>query len=358
MPPRPPPTLRFRSRSGSAALTAALWLLAGALFVLPFLRRRDHIDLSVRHEGRSEKDVAFDAALAEAETSLELGLAGPIAAASEQWFGQRSASLAHSGVVEIGRLAAGREVYDAQCVGCHGANGDGAGPAATLLAPRPRNFRKGVFKFTSVESGGRPLRRDLQRTITYGLAGSAMPDFRLLSEEHRKDLVEYVRWIALRGEFEELMLQVAVDEEELPDAAEIAEIVIGRWDETRQKILRPTSPEPAEDHASIARGQALFVDAKRANCAACHGPTGKGDGPTANDYLDDWGYPIRPRDFTAGVFRSGSDGADLWVTIAGGIKGTPMAGFAGTSTSDEIWDLVHFVRSLARPAGGTAAETR
>ena len=38
----------------------------------------------------------------------------------------------------------GKEVYERRCIGCHGAKGDGNGPAATFLYnQRPRNFTLG-----------------------------------------------------------------------------------------------------------------------------------------------------------------------------------------------------------------------
>src|SRR6202048_1304692 len=45
-------------------------------------------------------------------------------------------------------IAYGKEVYERRCLGCHGAKGDGNGPAATFIFnQRPRNFTLGVFKF-------------------------------------------------------------------------------------------------------------------------------------------------------------------------------------------------------------------
>src|SRR5206468_10230890 len=41
-------------------------------------------------------------------------------------------------------LVLGREVYRARCAGCHGSTGDGNGPAATFLFPRPRDCTLGV----------------------------------------------------------------------------------------------------------------------------------------------------------------------------------------------------------------------
>jgi len=42
---------------------------------------------------------------------------------------------------------AGKVTYDKWCAGCHGVQGDGAGPSALRMLPRPRNFTLGLFRF-------------------------------------------------------------------------------------------------------------------------------------------------------------------------------------------------------------------
>jgi mono/diheme cytochrome c family protein len=341
-----------RARAGGAAAAALYWILGLTLFALPFLREPQAPDPD-SDLNRSEQDLAFEEDVASFEAEFQLPLGEHVARASEEWFGPGSSRLAGSGLVELWRLDSGAKVYALQCAGCHGRNGDGAGPASPLLQPRPRNFRKGVFKFTSTESGGKPLRRDLFSTITRGLAGASMPEFRLLPEEQRWNVVEYVRWLSMKGEFERLVLESAWEDEELPDPEELGEIVYERWSEPRARVVWPGASEPPRSAEGIERGREIFVDRAAANCAACHGESGRGDGPTADEYLDDWGYPIRPRDFTAGVFRAGETGADLYRTIAVGIQGTPMGAFGSTIAAEDIWHLVHYVQSLAE--GGSAS---
>ncbi len=357
-------------RRGTTAQALVFWLLGIALFVLPFLKSPSSANWDSGTDPRSEAnwanpeepfnpdDIPFgeDLAYWDGELSADLGesLSEFVHANSEAFFGETSKALRDSGVIEVSRLPAGRDTFEAECAGCHGIEGegtvagDGAGPAARFMNPRPRNFRKGKFKFTSTDSGERPMRKDLFRIVTGGLAGSAMPKFKLLTDERRMDVVEYVRYIGLRGEYEQMLLNVTIDDEKLPDPAEIADLVNGWWDERNLSSVFPSTREGDSDAASIARGKALYMDHSRANCVSCHGETGIGDGPSAAEFKDEWGYPIVPRDFTGGQYRTGGENAQLWTAIATGIGGTPMAAFGGSLSSDEIWDIVHFVKSLER----------
>jgi mono/diheme cytochrome c family protein len=103
----------------------------------------------------------------------------------------------------------------------------------------------------------------------------------------------------------------------------------------------PTPPPTfAGDPAAVQRGSQVFA----ANCAACHGATGKGDGPAAAA-LDP-----KPIDLTNPIHRSHSD-ADLANWIANGDYGSAMPAFAGTLTNAEIADVIVFNRSLQAAAG-------
>ena len=61
-----------------------------------------------------------------------------------------------------------RGLYRKHCVQCHGIAGDGAGPAASLLSPYPRDFRRGTFKFKSTPLAKKPTHQDIVRTIENG----------------------------------------------------------------------------------------------------------------------------------------------------------------------------------------------
>ena len=341
--------MRARTNSGQALVAGIFWIVGIVVCFSPFLRPRQSADPEGDDPGRlvSEVDIPFTEDVATFDADFNLGLGDAIAEASEAWLGRDSDALRESGLFELERLEPGERVYNRHCVGCHGSTGDGAGPAARHLSPRPRNFRKGIFKFTSTPSGTPPQRRDIFQTVTRGLAGSSMPEFRLVNEESRWDVVEYVRYITLRGLFEQTMLDWAWEEEELPDPAEVADVVLGRWSAKKVRSVYPPVPEIDATPETIARGKELFQSTSGANCAACHGQLGRGDGPTSGDYNDDWGYPLRPRDLAKGVFRAGQEPADLYRSIATGINGTPMPSYAGSIEPEDIWSMVHFIQSLS-----------
>ncbi len=53
-------------------------------------------------------------------------------------------------------LAAGRTLYDKNCSQCHGETGDAQGVVADLLDPRPRDFRRGIYKIRRTPQGELP----------------------------------------------------------------------------------------------------------------------------------------------------------------------------------------------------------
>lgn len=347
------------ARRGQAAHALLFWVGGAIVFFSPFLRSRQGMDPEGDDPGRleSEIDLPFEEDVSYFEEDYELELGSHVDTASREYFGapgldesfhsETLGTLDESGLFETPRLEPGRRAYQSYCVGCHGLTGDGAGAAARHLEPRPRNFRRGIFKFTGTSNGVPPRRRDLYQTITRGLSGSSMPEFRLLSEETRWDLAEYVRYLAVRGAFEQLMVDLAWNEEELPDAEEAYEIISERWASSNLKAVYPPSSETEPTPEAIERGRHLFVSTDGAYCAACHGESGKGDGPSAGEFRDDWGYPIVPRDLTTGVFRAGGEPADLYRSIATGINGTPMPAYGTSISPEDTWALVHFIRSLA-----------
>ncbi len=101
----------------------------------------------------------------------------------------------------------------------------------------------------------------------------------------------------------------------------------------RSAFIRNPIPRSAE---SIARGRQLFAK----NCAVCHGAEGRGDGAAASalpQRPDDLGTIAPPPVFPDGVVA---------YRIINGVK--MMPGFKSTLSDNEIWDLLNFIRSLAK----------
>jgi mono/diheme cytochrome c family protein len=100
--------------------------------------------------------------------------------------------------------------------------------------------------------------------------------------------------------------------------------------------------------SSIALGQQTFAQ----NCAACHGPEGRGDGPLAKQLTD------LPADLTAEHIYAHSDG-DLFWWLGHGIAGTPMPGFSPQLNDADIWNVIDFIHANAdgvRAAQATPAQ--
>src|SRR3989338_490456 len=207
----------------------------------------------------------------------------------------------------------GRQLYNKQCAVCHGPKGAGDGQAAYLLYPKPRDFTQNEFRLVSTNSM-QATDEDLFLTITRGMPGSAMPSWETMTPEQRWALVYYVRH--LTGVSEPI------------DAASIIQV----------------PPETPKTPDAVARGREIFTQA----CASCHGPLGKGDGHQTM-HVDNLGYPIKPRDLTAGIFKGSSESSDLYYRIVAGLPGSPMPSYAGVYTDEQLWDLIHYVQSLVPP---------
>ncbi len=116
-------------------------------------------------------------------------------------------------MLDFGRtMRSGRELYMHHCMHCHGVTGDGNGPTAKYLSPLPRDYRQGIFKFISTtDAVKRPSRDDLTRTLRLGIPGTYMPSFAMLKDHEVKNIIEYVRWLSMRGEYE-IQLNVILNE--------------------------------------------------------------------------------------------------------------------------------------------------
>ncbi len=211
-------------------------------------------------------------------------------------------------------LVLAKAVYEQNCARCHGATGQGDGMDAKRMSPMPRNLADGIFKFRTTASGTPPTDQDLFRTISTGLPGSRMPDFQRLSEETRWQLVGYVKTLS------------PIFEQQKPEPIDLGK-------------------DPGPKGANLPKGKELYA---QLGCAACHGPQGRGDGPSAPTLVDNWNRPIRAADLTQGwSYRGGSTPREIVARFLTGIDGTPMPSYADAiSSKEDAWHLAYYVQSI------------
>jgi cytochrome c oxidase cbb3-type subunit 2 len=213
-----------------------------------------------------------------------------------------------------GHAAAGRPLYTRYCAGCHGDDGDALGENAQWIDPKPRDFTTATFKCRSTPSGSLPTDQDVYNSVTRGFVTTNMPPWVALTPQNRIDLIAYIKTFS------------------------------PRWRTAKPGTPIAVPAEPAPTLQSILHGRELY---QRLECWKCHGPAGKGDGPSAHELTDSKDDPIRPYNFQTGSrFMCGTTNEDLYRIFMTGLDGSPMPSFADQLQPAEAWDLVHFLRTL------------
>jgi cytochrome c oxidase cbb3-type subunit 2 len=209
-------------------------------------------------------------------------------------------------------VKAGAAAYQQSCARCHGPAGKADGVDAKRFYPRPRDLSMGVYKFRTTVSGTPPTDEDLYRTVNHGLPGSNMPDWQHLDEATRWQLVYYLKSLS------------PIFEQTQPSPVAV-------------------TPDPGK-RADLKKGRAVY---EQLQCAACHGPQGRGNGPSASGLVDDWGQPIVPADLTQGwSYRGGSDPESIMYRFLAGIDGAGMPSYAEAISPEDAWHLAYYVTTL------------
>ncbi len=209
----------------------------------------------------------------------------------------------------------GEVIYRERCAFCHGEDGDGNGPVAKYLNPRPRDFTSGQFKFRTTASGELPLRDDVINIVKNGVQGTAMPRWEgILSQAEIEAVVDYV-----------------------------AQSFVPDWGTYEPPVIEIPGPPRVTD-AMIEQGAQTYQELQ---CWKCHGQAGRADGPSAPTLNDDFGFPIRAADLTkAWRYKRGSELEDIYTTFSTGLNGSPMPSFYDVLSDDQRWALSAYVQSL------------
>jgi len=218
----------------------------------------------------------------------------------------------------------GKAVYVKWCAGCHGESGQGDGPGAAMMLPRPRNFTGAVYKIRSTGSGQLPTDADLMRAIEEGLPGTAMPAWKTrLSDADRRDVMSYLKTFSAF----------------FADTSQ------------RPKALAFSSAPGGGGGADALRVGRQFYDS--IGCRKCHGDQGRGNGPSAPTLKDDADFPIFAADLHQNWrFRGGASVEEIYRRLRTGLDGTPMPSFSDLIdqkwlTDEQLWRVAQYVRSLS-----------
>jgi mono/diheme cytochrome c family protein len=98
------------------------------------------------------------------------------------------------------------------------------------------------------------------------------------------------------------------------------------------KIKNPVTSTPE----SLSAGKRAYTQL----CANCHGASGKGDGSGAS-------AGAQPADLTDAVWDYGSSDGEIYGVIHDGTS-ADMGSYAERLKETDIWNVVNFIRTLAR----------
>ena len=190
---------------------------------------------------------------------------------------------------------AGKALYDDKCAHCHGIEGAGDGSAAENLLPRPRDFTRGLYKIRSTESGQLPTDQDLYDIISNGMPGSSMPAWgEILTEDEQWQLVAHIKTF------------------------------YDGFEGASPRLIDVSGKVPYSEE-SVTKGKEFYTNL---GCVDCHGVVGRGDGTSAPDLTDEWGFRTWPANlWEQWNYRGGSTTEAIFKRFIGGIAGSPMPAF-------------------------------
>ena len=240
---------------------------------------------------------------------------------NEPWTGQKFSEAS---------VDRGKVIYKEYCSQCHGATGQGDGPAASGLSPKPAVHANMAFDklpmeyiYNVIYHGGRSVGKSPNMPywgLTIGQQGVA-------------DVIAY-----LKATFKGVPETTAAVTGDGPSGVCPQPRKIKR---APGNFRKRTNPLPA-NASNVKAGETLFQrTAQPLACMNCHGVKGDGEGPMGA-FLNP-----PPRNFTcAEIMQDISDGQMFWI-IKNGSKGTGMMAFS-TMPDNKIWQLIHYIRTLAK----------
>ncbi|QJW93847.1 c-type cytochrome [Frigoriglobus tundricola] len=242
-------------------------------------------------------------------------------------------------------VAEGAKLFKRHCVDCHNITGDGRGAkSGQFVVPFPRDYRQGVFKFSTSGDATKPRRADLLRTLNDGLKGTAMPSFALLQEGERDLLAGYVIYLSVRGQVEFESLRALIEGQPNDPGARLRN-AIREWEKAEAAPPLAAEPNDGEPESpayqeAVRRGHTLFIARTEDACVTCHADYGRK--PVLR--YDVWGTVAKPAVLTEPLLKGGNRAEDVYARIRYGIPSVGMPAHAPPKyTERDVWDLVRFV---------------
>ena len=185
----------------------------------------------------------------------------------------------------------GYRIFKTNCFVCHGTDGSGNGPLASMLSTAPADL---TSKGKMGQRSDRDLFRIIEGTAAHGQVSSDMPKWKFsLPHTQINSLVTYIRYL--------------------------------------HASKYTVSGNPL-------KGKQVYDD----NCTICHGTGGKGNG-TLTEF-----YDMQPADHTDAESMNKISNEKMYYLIADGTAGAKlMPGWKDTLSVKEIKDAISYIRLLS-----------
>lgn len=190
-----------------------------------------------------------------------------------------------------------------------------------------------LLDYVAVDYGGAVANGAVLKASEY----AEMQEFAAAAERQLSELPRGGATATLQKQVAQLRQAVA----DKTDPTAVAQLAHGLAGEVLKAYPFPIAPAQVPD---LRRGAQLF----QAQCAACHGPQGHGDGPTAA------GLDPKPTALSEHLRGRERSLFALHQVISNGVNGTAMASF-GALPEEDRWALAFFVGTLPYAPADTSA---